>query len=134
MAAPGVCYSTGYLLSPRLAFCPMTSPTFDMSRVQLNDGTYMPSTGINTGRSVYPDTPGPDKLMLCPGNGLVGLECTNLILSALNAGYRLIDTAPDHQNAESVGAALQRWSGDRADVYIVSQCELCSNMRKLGRY
>jgi diketogulonate reductase-like aldo/keto reductase len=75
---------------------------------------------------------GADKLSNCPGNGVLGLECTDHILSALNAGYRLIDTAPDHQNAKSVGAALQRWGGDRAHVYIVSQCESWSVRDRCG--
>jgi diketogulonate reductase-like aldo/keto reductase len=48
-----------------------------------------------------------------PGTGDYGLDCTDLILSALNAGYRHIETTPSYRNAESVGAALKSGMGEQ---------------------
>ena len=55
---------------------------------ELNDGTTLPAIGFGT----YP---------------LKGKECVDGVLSALEAGYRLIDTAVNYGNEEEVGEAVR---------------------------
>ncbi|KAI9634003.1 NADP-dependent oxidoreductase domain-containing protein [Dioszegia hungarica] len=74
------------------------------SPINLNDGTIIPPIGFGT------------------GTGLYGSECADLVLSALNAGYRYLDSAQMYRNGSSIGEALKRWEGgSRKDVYIVTK-------------
>ncbi|MEO7129775.1 MAG: aldo/keto reductase, partial [Dermatophilaceae bacterium] len=58
--------------------------TLTSARHRLNDGTTLPPVGFGT----YP---------------LTGEDAVTAILSALEAGYRLLDTAVNYQNEADVG-------------------------------
>lgn len=75
----------------------MSTPT-----LELNDGTTLPALGFGT-------------------SPLRGDEAVTAITSALEAGYRLIDTAVNYQNEQEVGEALRRSGVPRADVTICSK-------------
>ncbi len=66
---------------------------------ELNDGSTVPVIGFGT----YP---------------LRGEEGTAAITSALEVGYRLIDSAVNYENEECVGEAFRRSGLDREDVII----------------
>jgi 2,5-diketo-D-gluconate reductase A len=68
----------------------------------LNDGTTIPAIGFGT----YP---------------LRGDEGTAAIMSALEAGYRLIDTAVNYENETEVGEAIRRSGIPRDDVLVTSK-------------
>ena len=72
-------------------------PTYD-----LNDGTTLPAIGFGT----YP---------------LRGEAGTTAIVSALEAGYRLIDTAVNYQNEFEVGEAIRRSALPREEVLVASK-------------
>jgi len=74
--------------------------TIEVPTHTLNDGTTLPAVGFGT----YP---------------LKGQECVDGVLSALEVGYRLIDTAVNYENEEAVGEALRR-SGLPRDAYQVT--------------
>ena len=67
---------------------------------ELNDGTTLPAIGFGT----YP---------------LKGKECVEGVLGALEAGYRLLDTAVNYGNEKEVGEAV-RTSGVPRDEIIVA--------------
>jgi diketogulonate reductase-like aldo/keto reductase len=75
----------------------MTVPTYT-----LNDGTTLPGIGFGT----YPMT---------------GEEGVSAIVSALDIGYRLIDTAVNYGNEEEVGEALRRSGVPREEVRVTSK-------------
>ncbi len=68
----------------------------------LNDGTEIPAIGFGT----YP---------------LDGDEAVTAVASALEAGYRLLDTAVNYGNEESVGEGLRRSGVPREDVRVTSK-------------
>lgn len=68
----------------------------------LNDGTVLPTLGFGT----YP---------------LRGDDCVEACLSALECGYRSLDTAVNYQNETEVGQALQRSGLAREDVRITTK-------------
>lgn len=74
-----------------------------MLTVTLNNGTEMPMIGY----------------------GVFGLEdealCVRCVLDALDAGYRLIDTAQAYRNEEAVGRALAESSVRREDVFLTTK-------------
>ena len=72
-------------------------PTYD-----LNDGTTIPAIGFGT----YP---------------LRGEDGTAAVVSALEAGYRLIDTAVNYENEEEVGEAIRRSGIPRDEVLVASK-------------
>jgi diketogulonate reductase-like aldo/keto reductase len=72
-------------------------PTYD-----LNDGTTIPAIGFGT----YP---------------LRGEAGTSAILSALEAGYRLVDTAVNYENEFEVGEAIRRSGLPRDEVLVTSK-------------
>jgi 2,5-diketo-D-gluconate reductase A len=72
-------------------------PTYD-----LNDGTTIPAIGFGT----YP---------------LRGDAGTGAILSALEAGYRLLDTAVNYENEFEVGEAIRRSGLAREEVLVASK-------------
>ncbi len=68
----------------------------------LNDGTEIPAIGFGT----YP---------------LDGDEAVTAVVSALETGYRLLDTAVNYGNEESVGEGLRRSGIPREDVRVTSK-------------
>ena len=68
----------------------------------LNDGTTLPAIGFGT----YP---------------LRGEEGTAAIVSALEAGYRLLDTAVNYDNEVEVGEAIRRSGLPRDEVLVASK-------------
>ena len=75
----------------------MTTP-----RYALNDGTSIPAIGFGT----YP---------------LKGEEGIAAMTSALEVGYRLLDTAVNYENEREVGEALRRSGLPREEVQIASK-------------
>ncbi|MCF6377749.1 aldo/keto reductase [Nocardioides KLBMP 9356] len=72
-------------------------PTYD-----LNDGTSLPAIGFGT----YP---------------LRGEDGTAAMVSALEAGYRMLDTAVNYENETEVGEALRRSGLARDEVVVASK-------------
>ena len=68
----------------------------------LNDGSTLPAIGFGT----YP---------------LRGKECVDGVLSALEAGYRLIDTAVNYGNEAEVGEAIRTSSVPRDEIVLTSK-------------
>ena len=48
-------------------------------------------------------------------------ECERCVLDALDAGYRLIDTAQAYYNEEAVGRALQKTSVPREEIFLTTK-------------
>lgn len=69
---------------------------------QLRDDTSLPALGFGT----YP---------------LKGEEGTAAVLSALDAGYRLIDTAVNYENEDVVGRALAETDVHRSDIVVATK-------------
>ena len=68
----------------------------------LNDGTELPAIGFGT----YP---------------LRGADGTDAMVSALAAGYRMLDTAVNYENESEVGEALRRSGLPRDEVVVASK-------------
>jgi diketogulonate reductase-like aldo/keto reductase len=75
----------------------MSIPTY-----QLNDGTALPAIGFGT----YPMTGG---------------DAVDAVVSALDAGYRLVDTAVTYDNATEVGDAIRRSRVPREEIVVTSK-------------
>ncbi len=96
-----------------------------MEYVKLNNGVRMPKIGYG----VYQVTKE---------------ECERCVLDALDAGYRMIDTAQSYFNEEEVGSAIRKSGVNRNDIFLTSKVwienysyEKCrksvlESMRKLG--
>lgn len=74
-----------------------------MEYVTLNNGVEMPSLGF--GVFQVPDP----------------VECERSVADALDAGYRLIDTAASYMNEEAVGRALGRSGVARGDLFVTTK-------------
>jgi 2,5-diketo-D-gluconate reductase A len=74
----------------------------DVPRYELNDGTTVPAIGFGT----YP---------------LRGEEGTDAIRSALETGYRLLDTAVNYRNETEVGEALRQSGLPREEVQVTTK-------------
>lgn len=74
-----------------------------MQYVTLNDGHKMPQLGF--GVFQVPDLS----------------QAEQAVSDALDTGYRLIDTAAAYGNEEAVGAAIQKSSVDRSDIFVTSK-------------
>ncbi len=48
-------------------------------------------------------------------------ECENSVVEAINAGYRLIDTAAAYQNEEAVGHAIKHCGVSREELFITTK-------------
>ena len=70
-----------------------------MEYVTLNNGVQMPMAGIGT-------------FLLTPD------EAESSVLSALQCGYRLIDTANAYMNEKAVGRAMKRSGLDRKEIFL----------------
>ena len=75
----------------------MTTPTYE-----LNDGHSIPAIGFGT----YP---------------LRGTDAVAAVLSAIEVGYRLIDTAVNYENEASVGEALRQCRVPREELFVTSK-------------
>jgi 2,5-diketo-D-gluconate reductase A len=75
----------------------MTIPTYT-----LNDGTTIPAIGFGTA-------------------GLRGEEAVTATTSALEAGYRLVDTAVNYENEREVGEALRKSGVPRDELRVTSK-------------
>ena len=73
-----------------------------MKTVVLNSGYEMPVLGLGT----WP---------------LKGDECTEVVKTALQLGYRHIDTAADYENHKDIGRALQESGLERSELFITSK-------------
>jgi diketogulonate reductase-like aldo/keto reductase len=69
---------------------------------ELNDGHTIPAIGFGT----YP---------------LRGSEAVDAVVSAVEVGYRLIDTAVNYENEESVGEAVRRCGVPREELFVTSK-------------
>ena len=85
-----------------------SAPAFDASTatanttVTLRTGSAMPIIGL--------------------GGGLFGVDAEAAVFSALEEGYRLIDTSPKYGMSEaSIGRALKRSGLKRADIFLVTK-------------
>ena len=67
--------------------------------IKLNNGVDLPLIGLGVYRS------GPD-------------DTTRAVVSALRAGYRMIDTAAAYRNEEQVGDGIRQSGVDREDIFI----------------
>lgn len=74
-----------------------------MTYTTLNNGVRMPMQGF--GVFQIPDP----------------TDCENAVFDALQAGYRLIDTASVYDNERAVGAALRRSGVPRSDLFITTK-------------
>lgn len=70
-----------------------------MKTITLNNGVEMPMLGFGTFK-------------------IAGQECTNSVLAAIKAGYRLIDTAQAYNNEEFVGEAIATCGVPREELFI----------------
>jgi len=70
-----------------------------MPTVRLNNGIMMPALGFGT-------------------YSLRGDVCTESVTDAINAGYRLIDTAKVYENEEAVGAGIRKSGIDRKSLFV----------------
>lgn len=73
-----------------------------MQTVKLNNGVEMPILGY--GVFQIPDQ-----------------ECEQCVVDAIEAGYRLIDTAQAYFNEEAVGRAISRCGIDRRELFITTK-------------
>lgn len=54
-------------------------------------------------------------------NRLIGTECEKTVRTALNMGYRHIDTAQMYKNEREIGSAVQRSHIDREELFITTK-------------
>lgn len=74
-----------------------------MEHVTLNNGHQMPMLGF--GVFQIPDAQ----------------ECERSVIDAIQAGYRLIDTAASYKNEEAVGKGLRHAGGAREDLFVTTK-------------
>lgn len=74
-----------------------------MNTITLNNGVKMPVLGFGTYQITDP------------------VECEKAVISAIKAGYRLIDTAQAYGNEAAVGKAIKNCGVPRADLFITTK-------------
>ncbi|HEU4567475.1 MAG TPA: aldo/keto reductase, partial [Marmoricola sp.] len=74
----------------------------DVPTYTLNDGTTLPAIGFGT----WP---------------MKGQEAVDAVLGALEAGYRLLDTAVNYDNEREVGEAIRRSGVSRDEIRVTSK-------------
>jgi len=79
-----------------------------MKAIELNNSIKMPMLGLGT---YY----------------LVGKKCTDIVLKAIESGYRLIDTAAWYNNEKEVGEAIRNSSVDREELFITTKISNCTD-------
>ncbi|MCP4163062.1 MAG: aldo/keto reductase [Deltaproteobacteria bacterium] len=72
------------------------------SKVNLNDGNEMPSIGLGT-------------------YSALGKEAVKAVTWAIEAGYRLIDTATFYGNEKEIGDAIEKSLVNRSDLFVTSK-------------
>lgn len=70
--------------------------------IALNNGVKIPAVGFGT----WP---------------LIGEACTNAVATAIEKGYRLIDTAARYENEEAVGKGIKQSKVNRSELFITSK-------------
>lgn len=80
-----------------------TESAQDSKTIELNNGMEMPQTGFGVFQVTEQQ------------------ECERAVLEALEAGYRLIDTAACYGNEQAVGTAIAKSGVVREDVFVVSK-------------
>lgn len=85
-----------------------------MKTIELNDGHHIPALGFGT-------------------YTLKGSEGLKALTSAINNGYRLIDTAYNYENEGTVGQAIKKASVNRSELYITSKLPGRYHQRKNAR-
>src|SRR5580700_7517773 len=78
------------------------SPVAEIPQIMLNNGQQIPQFGFG--------------VFLVPP-----AETTAAVSSALDAGYRHIDTAEMYGNEAEVGAAIRKSGLDRADLFVTTK-------------
>lgn len=71
--------------------------------ISMNNGTYMPPIGYGVFRMTDEK------------------QCEDAVLQALNAGYRLIDTAAAYENEQAVGRAIKKSGIPRNELFITTK-------------
>ena len=74
-----------------------------MQTITLNNGVQMPLVGFGTYQIIDPD------------------ECERSVATAIEAGYRLIDTAQNYGNEADVGAGVRASGLPRGELFITSK-------------
>lgn len=74
-----------------------------MEKIRLNDGNEIPAIGFG--------------VFLIPNDG----SCYKAVREALDAGYRLIDTAQAYMNEQAVGDAIKESGIPRSEIFITSK-------------
>lgn len=75
---------------------------YDMEFLTLNNGVKMPMLGYGTFRNA-------------------GEECEKTVCTAIQSGYRLIDTAEAYGNEEAVGRGIKASGMDRGELFVVTK-------------
>lgn len=81
----------------------MTTSSITMQTVKLNNGVEMPILGFGVFQ-IHDLT-----------------QCEHSVMDALQAGYRLIDTAASYQNEEAVGRAIRRSEVPREEIFLTTK-------------
>lgn len=76
--------------------------SYNEKSVKLNNGTYIPTIGFGTSL-------------------VTGEECIKIIKTAIQAGYRHIDTASAYKNEEEIGKAIKQSEIHRKELFITSK-------------
>jgi 2,5-diketo-D-gluconate reductase A len=88
---------------------------------------YAPLSGTNTNANSNTNTgTGTDSAVQIPLIGLgtwpmTGVECTEAVTRALEAGYRHVDTAENYRNEDAVGRAVVGSGISRDEVFVTSK-------------
>ncbi|MEW1979419.1 aldo/keto reductase [Citricoccus sp. NPDC079358] len=88
---------------------------------------YAPLSGTNTNTNSNTNTgTGTDSAVQIPLIGLgtwpmTGVECTEAVTRALEAGYRHVDTAENYRNEDAVGRAVVGSGTSRDEVFVTSK-------------
>ena len=85
-----------------------------MKFITLNNGVKMPILGLGTW-------------------DLRGKQCEEIVTSAIDEGYRLIDTAQMYQNEEAVGNAIKKSGAAREELFITTKLYSPSRSYKLAQ-
>src|SRR3954471_24981680 len=80
-----------------------------MEKIILNNGVEMPNLGFGVYQITDP------------------AACENSVLDAIEAGYRLIDTAAAYQNEEAVGRAIKKSGVPREELFITTKLWIQDN-------
>src|ERR1044071_10304538 len=79
------------------------APRTAYSNIELHTGTEMPTLGFGTWELRH--------------------HTAETVFQALDAGYRMIDTASDYHTQRGIGNALRGFEGRREDIFVVTKVE-----------